>query len=265
MIDFHMHTARCGHATGSVGEYVEAGRRAGLTAMCFTDHLPLPDGYPAAYAMTWPELPLYVDDVRRAAADAASSGGPEVLCGIEADWLPGSAPLVDGAVRVHGFDVVLGSVHFVEGWAFDDPDLIGRWAEFEVEAVWTSYFEQLSEAASSGLFDVIAHPDLVKKFGFIPEGDLMPYYEEAAAVFAECGVAVEVNSAGLRKPVGEVYPSLAFLKALRARHVPVTMGSDAHAPDEVGAGLSRARDLIAAAGYDAVTVFRARVAHEVPL
>lgn len=265
MIDLHLHTARCRHAEGTIAEYVDAGRRAGISTMCFTDHLPLPDGYPTGYAMSWPELPLYVSEVKAAAADALAAGGPEVLCGVEADWIPEAPTLVRGAVEEHDFDVVLGSVHMIDGWAFDDPDLIDGYAEWDVGALWERYFSMLEAAASSGLYDVMAHPDLVKKFGFRPRFDPSPWYEEAAAVFAERGVAVEVNAAGLRKPVGEIYPSLDFLKACRRRDVPAVTGSDAHRADEVGAGLGAAAELLKEAGYTSLVVFRNRVPEEVPL
>jgi histidinol-phosphatase (PHP family) len=265
VIDLHLHTPRCGHACGTIEEYVAAARRAGVTTMCFTDHLPLPEGYPAGYAMSWPELPLYVDEVRAAAVSAAADGGPEVLCGVEADWTPDAHTLVTGAVEEHGFDVVLGSVHMIDGWAFDDPDEIAGYESLDIGELWDRYFTLLEAAAASGLYDVMAHPDLVKKFGFFPESDPAPWYEEAATVFAESGVAVEVNAAGLRKPVGEIYPSLGFLKACRSRGVPATTGSDAHRPDDVGSGLVAARILLEAAGYSSLVVFRARVPEEVAL
>jgi histidinol-phosphatase (PHP family) len=265
VIDLHLHTARCRHAEGGVTEYVEAARRAGVETMCFTDHMPLPDGYPGCYSMTWPEFPDYVAEVRAAARAAGELGGPEVLCGVEADWLPGQASLVAGLATEHDLDLVLGSVHFVEGWAFDDPDEIEHYAEWDVEALWERYFEQVAAAASSGFFDVMAHPDLVKKFGFIPEADPQPWYEETASVLASAGVAVEVNTAGLRKPVREIYPSLAFLETCRRRGVPATTGSDAHTPSDVGAGMTPARELLMRAGYDSVVVFRHRVPQEVAL
>ena len=265
MIDLHLHTSRCGHASGGVDEYVEAARASGLTTICFTDHLPLPDGYPDCYSMTWPQFPDYVREVRAAAQASLAAGGPEVLCGVEADWLPESAPLIAGAAAAHDLDLVLGSVHFVEGWAFDDPDEIDRYEEWDIESLWERYFEQVAAAAASRLFDVIAHPDLVKKFGFRPEVDPSPWYEETASVLAATGVAVEVNTAGLRKPVREVYPSLALLQACRRRGVPATTGSDAHSHEDVGAGLDRARELLLQAGYGSVLVFRKRVPTEVPL
>lgn len=233
--------------------------------MCFTDHLPLPPGYPDGYSMDASELGDYVADVRRAAEAAADRGGPEVLCGIEADWIPEAGEQVGSALRSHSFDVVLGSVHFVGDWAFDDPDLVGRYAEWDIDALWSRYFEEFEAAARSGIFDVMAHPDLVKKFAFFPAADPGELVERAAEALASSGVAVEVNTAGLRKPVREIYPSLPFLRACRRRGVPATTGSDAHRADEVGMGLTEARKLLEEAGYDSLVVFRQRQAQEVAL
>jgi histidinol-phosphatase (PHP family) len=188
-----------------------------------------------------------------------------VLCGIEADWLQDSVDAVREAISAHEFDMVLGSVHFLDDWAFDDPELVARYDSCDIDALWERYFDEVARAASSRLFDVMAHPDLVKKFAFFPSKDPAHWYDVAASAMAEGGCAVEVNTAGLRKPVGEIYPSLRMLQACRRRGVPATLGSDAHAPHEVGAGLAEAGELLAEAGYDSVVVFRKRVAREVAL
>jgi len=248
-----------------MAEYVEAGRARGLDVICFTDHLPMPAPYPQHYTMEAGEMPAYVADVLAAAAGARASGGPEVLLGIEADWLPDAVPSVRQAVAAYDFDVVLGSVHFLGDWAFDDPDLVARYDAWRPDDLWERYFEEVAHAAASGLFDVIAHPDLVKKFGSRPDRDPRPWYEMTADALAQSGVAVEVNTAGLRKPVGEIYPSLDLLKACRRHGVPATMGSDAHAPAEVGEGLDLARELLLDAGYGSVVCFRNRTAQEVGL
>ncbi len=265
MIDLHLHTSRCGHAEGSPAELVAAAQKAGLVTIAFTDHLPLPEGYPGGYSMTWPELPLYVEEVHSAAEAASKDGGPEVLLGIEADYIRGNEMLVSGALMAHPFDVVLGSVHFLDGWAFDDPDLVDRYDEWDVDALWERYFEEVVAAAATGLFDVMAHPDLVKKFRFMPSGGPDPWYEEAASVFAQTGVAIEVNTAGLRKPCAEMYPSMAFLETCRRHGVPATLGSDAHRPREVGEGIDLAIAALVEAGYDSLVIFRGRKAEEVAL
>lgn len=271
MIDLHMHTSRCGHAEGTLEAYVAAARAAGIATIAFTDHLPLPaeilarDPHATAYAMPESQLDAYVADVLAVRAQAAAAGGPEVLLGIEADLHPGNESHVRRLLELHPFDIVLGSVHFVDGWAFDDPDRRDGYSDWDVRALLERYFDDLIAAAQTGLADVIGHADLVKKFGYVPEGDLAPLYERAASAFAAAGVAVEVNTAGLRKPCAELYPSAGFLRALRAADVRVTTGSDAHTPAEVGAGLAEAREALLAAGYDRVTVFRNRIGEEISL
>lgn len=271
MIDLHMHTSRCGHAEGTLEAYVAAARAAGIATIAFTDHLPLPaeilarDPHAAEYAMPEDQLDAYVADVLAVRELSAAAGGPEVLLGIEADLHPGNESHVRRLLEQHQFDIVLGSVHFVDGWAFDDPDRRDGYSEWDVRALWERYFDDLIAAAQTGLANVIGHADLVKKFGYVPEGDLAPLYERAASAFAAVGVAVEVNTAGLRKPCAELYPSARFLHALRAADVHVTTGSDAHTPAEVGAGLTEAREALLAAGYDRVTVFRNRIGEEISL
>lgn len=257
MIDCHVHTDRCGHAEGSLDEFVSAAARAGVTTMAFTDHLPLPEGYPEGYSMTASELPLYAAEVLRVARERAGDP-PEVLLGIEADWLPGREAELIGVLGAYPFDVVLGSVHFIDEWAFDDPELTDGYAHWDVTGLWERYFADVVMAASSGLFDVMAHPDLVKKFCFRPETEPLDLYAEVAQAFARADVAVEVSTAGLRKPCAEIYPSLAFLKACRAQGVAATVGSDAHRPDEVGFRLGEAREMLRAAGYESIVVYRGR-------
>jgi histidinol-phosphatase (PHP family) len=265
MIDLHVHTPRCGHASGAMDEYVEAARLAGVDTMAFCDHLPLPPGYPTGYSMPWVELPDYVRDVAEVAARSSMAGGPEVLLGIEADWIRGHEQLVAGALEGHPFDIVLGSVHFIDDWAFDDPELRDGYKAWSADGLWDRYFQDLVAAASSGLYDVMAHPDLIKKFDCVPESDPRPWFETAAAVFAERGVSIEVNTGGLRKPCAEAYPSLEFLKTCRRWGVAATVGSDAHAPREVAYSFPTARELLVEAGYRSVVVFRGRRAEEVAL
>jgi histidinol-phosphatase (PHP family) len=265
MIDLHLHTSRCGHATGTMTDYVEAGRAAGLDVMCFTDHFPMPEDYPQHYTMRPAEMPAYLQDVAAVAAYSRETAGPEVLCGLEADYLPGEEAALRSKLEALGLDMVLGSVHFIADWAFDDPDLVARYGSADIDALWDRYFALVFDAARSGIFDVLAHPDLIKKFGYLPGIDPGTWYEETALALFEGGMAVEVNTGGLRKPVGEIYPSLRLLEACHRRGVPATFGSDAHAPCEVASGMSPARDLLREAGYTSLVVFRGRKPYEVAL
>jgi histidinol-phosphatase (PHP family) len=265
MIDMHVHSSRCGHASGSPAEYVAAERAAGVTTMAFTDHLPLPAKFDGGYAMPACELADYVADVREQQRLSAEAGGPEILLGIEADWFGGREEDLADELGAYPWDVVLGSVHFQGDWAFDDPRLTDEYKHREIDRVWNRYFEDVAASALSGQFDVITHADLVKKFNFVPAGDLTPYYMIAIDAIAQAGAAIEANSSGWRKPCAELYPSPAFLRLARAAGIPATMGSDAHLPSEAGQGLLEARSALLEAGYSSVLVWRGRVADEVAL
>jgi histidinol-phosphatase (PHP family) len=254
LIDCHIHTARCGHATGTLAQMVSAAVFDGLAGIVVTEHLPLPETMDADRRLSMPpeDLEVYAAEVT---AIASRVKDLDVVLGAEADWLPGRedycAQLTTRA-RAAGVRVLLGSVHFLEDWAFDDPTDLSGWDTRDVDEVWQAYFEQWCLAAASGDFDVMAHPDLPKKFGHRPTKDPAELYEAAATSAVRGGVIVEVSTAGLRKPVGELYPGPELLSAFSRHSVPATVGSDAHAPSEVGSQIGAAYDALALAGYERV-------------
>jgi histidinol-phosphatase (PHP family) len=156
------------------------------------------------------------------------------------------------------FDYVIGSVHYIDGWGFDNPDLTHEYEHRSLFEIYTQYFEQLCASARSGLFDIIAHPDLIKKFGYrLPEPPF-ELYRGAVLAFAEAGVCVELNTAGLRAAAAEMYPSREFLAACRKEGIPVTTGSDAHRPEQVGWGFDLALELLRDVGYKEIVHFKGR-------
>lgn len=263
MIDCHVHTARCGHGEGEAADYVLAARGAGIEVITFTEHLPLPQALDPVreYSMPPCDLAGYLDEVRSLAA-ASAAGSPLVLAGVEADWLEHDMDHVRGLLAAHEFDLVLGSVHFVDGWAFDDPNLIEQWDTADVDATWRRYFEHVVVAARTGLFDAMAHPDLVKKFGYRPSFDTAELYDWVAEEFANAGVAIELSTAGLRKPAAEPYPGPDLLAACARAGVRATLGSDAHRPSEVAYAFDRARRELAAVGYERLVYFVGRETRE---
>lgn len=254
LIDCHVHTELSGHGSGSVGQMVSAAIFVGLSGLVMTEHLPLPEGMDPSNHLSMPTARLaeYADDVR---SWASRTHGLEVVLGAEADWIPeraGQTAAIRSAALDAGVQVLLGSVHFLDGWPFDDPHHVDEWERHDVDRVYERYFSVWCDAARSGEFDVMAHPDLVKKFGHRPSFDPRELYAEAAAAARDGGVLIEVSTAGLRKPVGEIYPAHDLLVAFREAGVGATAGTDAHEPAEVGADVTAAYDALDAAGYTEV-------------
>jgi histidinol-phosphatase (PHP family) len=191
----------------------------------------------------------------------------DLRLGIEADFVPGAEDRMANLLQSRDFDYVVGSVHFVGDHALDMDDY-GVWSSGRSpEEIWRGYFRALGEAARSGLFDVLAHPDLVKCWSPahppnperpLPEGDLRRYYELAIDGIAESGIAVEVSTAGLRKRVQEIYPAPAFLQMCLEAGAPVALSSDAHRPEDVGADYDRALELLEGAGVSELCAFTHR-------
>jgi histidinol-phosphatase (PHP family) len=192
----------------------------------------------------------------------------DLRLGIEADFVPGREDRMANLLEARPFDYVVGSVHFLRDEAVDMEDY-GVWqAGRSAEEIWRRYFETLGEAARSGLFDILAHPDLVKVWGRerpLPPGDLRRYYELAIDGIADSGVAVEVSTAGLRKRAGELYPAPEFLELCVQAGAPVALSSDAHRPHEVGADYEQALELLSRAGVSELCVFERRARRMEPV
>jgi histidinol-phosphatase (PHP family) len=165
-------------------------------------------------------------------------------------------------LEARDWDFVVGSVHFLGDDALDHPDY-DIWARHasHPDRVWERYFEWLGEAARTGMFDILAHPDLVKLWGRDrprPDGDLRRFYERAMDGIAESGIAVEVSTAGLRKPIAELYPATAFLEMIVDAGNPIALSSDAHVPDQIAAGYDQALEVLERVGVTQLAVFERR-------
>jgi histidinol-phosphatase (PHP family) len=275
IVDYHMHLRRpadgaeeIDHTVEAVERFVEKGRERGVDEIGFTEHVYYFRQTRDLWTMPY-NLDRCVHDLDRycdAVIESKRRGFP-VKLGLEVDYVPGRERETHDLLEPYPWDYLLGSVHEVEGHPIDADPKLGLWKHFPTEEVWRRYFIALRGAARSGLFDVLAHPDLVKIFSRRPRPDdvLLHHEETADAIEAAGNLAVEVSTAGLRKPVGELYPDPDFLAACRARGIPVTTASDAHVPDEVGRDLDRALELARDAGYETVTVFDCRQARQEPL
>lgn len=201
------------------------------------------------------DLPVYAEKV----AEIRRIFHPyPVKFGIEADFAPGMEKELSSILACYEFDYVLGSIHYIGDWGFDNSLYKAEYGKWNIYELYERYFSILGDAALSGLFDSLSHPDLIKKFGFKPDADINDIYEQAVQKIADAGVCVEINTAGLRVPAGEIYPNINFLQLCFKNRVPVTLGSDAHRPEHVGAGFGEALELLKTVGYREVVTFSGR-------
>jgi histidinol-phosphatase (PHP family) len=245
--DYHMHTPLCRHATGEPGEYAQHALAAGFTEIGFSDHSPMRQNDFDDWRMRFDQLDEYVAKVRQAQKDFPQL---TIRLGLEVDYLPGSEDWIRGLAARHPWDYFIGSVHYVsDGWAIDNPQKISEWKNRDAFEVWSAYFERLTRAAETGFFEIIGHADLPKKFGHRPERDCTPLYEKFLNAAKKNHCAIELNTAGLRKDCREIYPNRDILQLAFQKGVPITFGSDAHAPEEVGMNFAEAIQLARSVGY----------------
>ena len=211
--------------------------------------------------VTWAvdDLDEYCEFVRRET---------DLCLGIEADFVPGREDRMANLLEARDWDYVVGSVHFVGEDSLDSEEF-SIWLGTEPpERIWARYFDMLAESAQSGLFDILAHPDLVKVWGKdrpLPEGDLRRFYYRAMEAIADVDVAIEVSTAGWRKPVGEIYPAPAFLEMAIDAGKPLALSSDAHVPDQIGHRYADAVELLESLGVKEIAVFDRRQRRMEPL
>ena len=258
-----MHTPLCRHATGEPVDYAAQAVSRGLTEIGFTDHSPMARDDFDNWRMRADQLDEYVEKVRRAQREFPQL---TIRLGLEVDYLPGHEAWIRELASRHAWDYFIGSVHYVsESWDVDNPAKLSEWNHRDPFEVWSAYFERLTMAAASGLFEIIGHADLPKKFGHRPKQDCTPLYKRFLTAAKKTGTAIELNTAGLRKDCREIYPNPTLLEAAFRLGVPITFASDAHAAEEVGLNFTEALALARATGYTHTCRFAGRRRDIVPL
>jgi histidinol-phosphatase (PHP family) len=269
IVDYHMHlrdeAGGIDHTADAAERFVERAAERGVDEIGFTEHV----YYFEQTRGLWDQeymLERCVHDLDRyvGAVSEAKGRGLPVKLGLEVDYVVGRERELADLLAPYPWDYLLGSVHFVDGFPVDqEPGLVEKLGPHEA---WRRYFVWLRNAARSGLFDSLAHPDLAKHHGPRPDTETVRWlHEETADAIEAAGICIEVSSAGLHKPVGELYPDPPLLEACHARGVPITLASDAHMPQNVARDLDHAVALARGAGYETVTVFDRRERRQEPL
>ena len=273
LTDLHVHlrpddpdaTAAEHFTTANVERYLDVASERGIGVLGVSEHVHRFEQalsvwrHPFWQASATDDLDAYCEFVRSETS---------LSLGIEADFVPGAEDRMANLLEEREWDYVIGSVHFLRDAAIDMRGEWDIWTHADPEKVWRRYFETLGEAARTGMFDILAHPDLVKVWGRErprPDGDLRRFYDLAMDGIAESDVAIEVSTAGLRKPAGEIYPAAAFLDMCLEAGRPVTLSSDAHVPGDLAYRYDEALELLERAGVTELAVFERRERRLEPL
>lgn len=259
LYESHCHTPLCKHAIGDPEDYCAIAELRGLRGIIFTCHAPLPNGWAPEVRMSDAEFDTYQAMVAR--AREAYAGRVDVRLGLESDYLPGIEPWLERLHRRAPLHHVLGSVHYQMGF-YREQFFPGN--TFEYQKV---YYEHLAQAAETGLFDTLAHPDLIKNESpidwYFPR--IQPFIEKALDRIAATGVAMELNTSGMLKALPEMNPGEAQLRLMRERGIPVVLGADAHRPERVGDRYATALRTLQSVGYEEVNIFLDRRRHPIPI
>jgi len=256
IIDLHNHTKLCQHAKGEMEEYVQRAIEKKIDIFGFSDHAPM--DFDKKYRMSKDEASMYlkkIEDIKKRYKNKI-----EILSGFEVDFLP---PFIEKEILNAKLDYLIGAIHFLpkkpyssELWGFDNPEFIGHYKNVNIDTLWEEYFFAIEKMAKSGFFQIVAHFDLIKVFGFKPKKEIRLIVKNALKSIKKSNMTLEISSAGIRKPAKEPYPSKDILKMAYEMDIPITFGSDSHKPEDVG---YRIKELIAVAkeiGYSKCAIYK---------
>jgi histidinol-phosphatase (PHP family) len=262
IVDYHTHTSLCNHAQGDIEEYILAAIKLGIDEIGCSDHAPLPGNYDERHRMSAEEYySTYAPSVSRMHEKYRKQ--IRIRRAIEIDYLDWADEWNRQFIRENDFDYVIGSVHFV-GPLGKERALFGRdYDEREIESLYEGYYQAVAASARSGLFDVIGHCDIVKKVGSFTSKRVDELIWEALRQIKQAGLCIELNTSGLRKPEKETYPSRSILQRVRELNIPITIGSDAHTPGDVGRDLDQAIQLAKSFAAGRISIFDHRQRTEV--
>ncbi len=247
-IDLHNHTPLCNHAEGDIETFVKTAIEVGIDIFGFADHAPM--DFDEKYRMNFEQMKEYEAEVREVAKKYQDK--ITIRLGYEVDYLENH---IDRRVIEADVDYLIGSVHFIDEWGFDNPEFIGNYQGVDLKQIWQKYFDAITQMAKSELFNIVGHFDLIKVFNFKPNCDICQLAEEALDAIAKADMTMEINSAGWRKPVNEAYPSLELLRMAYDRGITITFSSDAHRIEEIGYRQKSIYELANSAGYKEVADF----------
>jgi len=251
IVDLHNHTKLCNHAFGEMDEYIEAAIKSGTKYFGFSDHAPM--DFDLKYRMQFEDIDNYKKNIFNLKEKYKEK--IEILIGYEVDYLKNH---MDQRILTANVDYLIGSIHFIDKWGFDNPEFIGQYKSQDIDEIWQKYFDTVEEMADSRLFDIVGHLDLIKVFKFMPKKNITDIAYNALVAIKKADMAIELNVAGFRKPIKEQYPSIPLLKLCFELDIPITFGSDAHEPNQVSLFSNEIETIAKNIGYTECAIFRNR-------
>lgn len=243
LVDYHIHVVSHGEYSYSrewIEKFLRNARMQGIEEIGFSEHDEFLSGV----------------DWEKVIQARQQYNNINIRRGLEVDFIPGREGAVKKIISAGNYDYLIGSIHFIDGWGFDNPDYKNKWRQNDVDQIYRSYFELVDMMVGSGLCNIVGHLDLVKIWGHRPcKIKLTKLVDPILRKIKKSGMVVEINSAGLRKPVSEIYPAQELIDLMYSLNIPITLGSDAHHPDQVGEGFNEIIHAITMAGYRYIARF----------
>ena len=259
MVDLHNHTPLCNHAEGLPQEYVNLAIQKGIKIYGFSDHAPME--FDKQYRMSFDDMKTYENEIN--SLKEKYKDKIKILLGYEVDFTP--KKYLDKRVLEANVDYLIGSVHFLDNWGFDNPEFIKEWEKRDVDDVYKEYFSYIKELAESKLFQIVGHIDLIKVFNYQPKTSIKDLAKDAIKAIKKSNMVVEINTAGLRKPVNEIYPGDELLEMILNEGIDLTLSSDAHAPSQVGYKLDEVIEKLKKLGVNKLVYFEKKEKKEVKI
>ena len=250
-IDLHNHTTRCNHAKGSMESYIQRAIELKIDIYGFSEHAPM--DFDSHYRLKFEEMDEYRSEVLH--LKEKYKNDLQILLGYEVDYLKGH---MDERVLKADVDYMIGSVHFLGEWGFDNPEFNDEYKKRDIDKIWQEYFESIEAMAKTGYFNIVGHLDLIKVFNYMPKKDIRLIASSALKAIKKSNMVIELNSAGLRKPIKEIYPSSLLLEMAYELDIPITFSSDAHAIGQIGFKYDEVIELAKNIGYNKAVTFEQR-------
>jgi histidinol-phosphatase (PHP family) len=253
-VDLHNHTTLCHHATGTMEEYVQQAIKLGIDIFGFSCHAPM--DFEQEYRMSLSQSKIYKENIF--SLKEKYKDKIKILYGFEVDYMENKDFIEKDILSDVDIDYLIGSVHFVNKWGFDNPQFLANYESKNIDTLWEEYFATVLDMVKTGLFDIVGHLDLIKIFKYLPTKNIVDIAYDTMKAIKQSGMVLEINSAGFRKPIGEQYPSRELLEIAFEMDINITFGSDAHKIEQISFKYDEVRNLAKNIGFNKCVSFRNR-------